>query len=72
MTSHLDNRLFPCIDYTRRDKIICDLMGIIKCPILLDIAEDSVLFNNQFYNWVAFDTFCRGKHERSARAIASG
>ena len=46
MTSHLDDRLFPTIDYTRRDQIITDLMDIIKCPIIQEVADDPIVFNN--------------------------
>ena len=72
MISHLDDRLFPSIDYSCRDQIIWDLMDIIKCPIIQYIAQDPIVFNDQFYNRISFDTFHRGENERSARAIASG
>ena len=78
MTSHLDDRLFPTIDYTRRYQIITDLVDIISCPILQDITEDPIVFNNQFYDKVAFKTFLKGKmkellgHWASATTILLG
>ena len=72
MTSHLDDCIFTSIDYTRRDQIICDLVDIITCPILKDIAEDPVVFNNQFYGRESFDTFWSHEDARSQRAINSG
>ena len=72
MTSNLDDRVVPSIDYIRHDQIICDLMDIIKCPITIDISEDPVLFNNQFYDRIVFDTFRAGEYERNTQAIVNG
>ena len=47
-------------------------MGIIKCPILQDIAEYPIVFNNHFYDRDSLDTFRSGGNERSDREIASG
>ena len=49
MTSRLEDRLFPTVDYNRRDQIISDLIDIITCPIVNEIADDPVVFNLQFY-----------------------
>ena len=72
MTTRLDDRLFPTIDYTRRDQIITDLMGIITCPIVKEVADDPVVFNLQFYDRESFDTFRSHEDARSQRAINSG
>ena len=57
MTSRLEDRLFPTVDYNRRDQIISDLIDIITCPIVNEIADDPVVFNLQFYDRETFDTF---------------
>ena len=69
MTSNLDDHFIPSINYTRRDQIIYDLMETIKCPITLDISDDPVLFNYQFYNRAAFDTFRAGDDARNAQYL---
>ena len=57
MTSRLEDRLFPTVDYNRRDQIITDIMGIITCPIVNEVVDDPVVFNFQFYDRESFDTF---------------
>ena len=71
MTTHLDDRIFPSIDYTRRDHIITDLIDIITCTITQEVAEYPIVFNNQFNDRESFDTHRQFGDERSTQAIAS-
>ena len=72
MTTHLNDCLFPTINYTCRDQIITDLIDIITCHILQEVAKDPIVFNNQFNDRELFDTHRYFENERSTRAIASG
>ena len=60
---HLDTRLTPNIEYTRRDEITFSLIDAIKCPISLEITDQMILFNNQFYDRQNFDSH-RGAETR--------
>ena len=60
--------------FGRQSICVCTdtLMEITKCPILQDIAEDSIVFNHQFYDRAASNAFRSGEEEKIARARASG
>ena len=61
---HLDYRLTPNIDSTRRDETTFALMDATKCPISMEISQKMIIFNHQYYDQVSFE-----KHERNETII---
>ena len=52
----LKQRVIPDVDFTIHDEVVSQLLTVIECPILRDVSEDSVVFNNQCYDkraWIA-------------------
>ena len=68
----LESRLTTTIDYTRRDEITFSLMDTIKCPISLDISNNMVLFNHQFYDRPNFDSHHTSETRLNERRVQSG
>ena len=60
----LNSRLTPNIDFTRRDEITFFLMDTIKCRISMEIPQNMIIFNHQYYNRICFD-----KHERNENTL---
>ena len=48
----LDSRLTPEIDFTRHDEITFSLLDAITCPIRLEITDEMIIFNHQYYDQV--------------------
>ena len=51
----LKQRVIADVDFTIHDEVVSQLLTVIECPILKDVSEDSVVFNNQCYDkkaWV--------------------
>ena len=47
MSTRLQTRLVPEIDFTVNDYAILALVDMAKCPIALDITNEMIIFNQQ-------------------------
>ena len=47
---HLDQRILPDYEFTLRDEVIIQLLDFIRCPTLMEVSPDSVIFRKQCYN----------------------
>ena len=66
---HLDSRLTPNINFTRHDEITFSLMDAIKCPISMDISDNMIIFNHQYYDRHSFDCHERAKTILNQRCV---
>ena len=69
---HLDARLTPNIDFTRRDEITFSLLDAIKCSISMEIYKNMIIFNHQYYDHCCFDRYERIENTRNHRRVSQG
>ena len=48
--SRLDQGILPDYEFTLRDKVVTQLLDFIRCPILMEISPDKIIFRKQCYN----------------------